>query len=156
MMESDCLSIMENEAEEQLALIAETRARLADRQDEDAHECAERQVVPPRRYQAIGLGIGNGWFAVVIAVVVVGEGVLVGAYRRTMGVWTETWDGFPRWTVWVAFGVALVLFVASAAVRLWTALVWPVWVLAAVTAVGFVVLGRWTDAVWRRRLRADA
>src|SRR5665647_156153 len=54
MMESDCLSIMENEAEEQLALIAETRARLADRQDEDAHECAERQVVPPRRYQAIG------------------------------------------------------------------------------------------------------
>src|SRR5665647_896637 len=31
MMESDCLSIMENEAEEQLALIAETRARLADR-----------------------------------------------------------------------------------------------------------------------------
>src|SRR5665648_471856 len=144
MMESDCLSIMENEAEEQLALIAETRARLADR------------LVPPRRYQAIGLGIGNGWFAVVVAVVVFGEGVLVGAYRRTMGVWTATWDGFPRGTVWVAFGVALVLFGASAAVRLWTALVWPVWVIAAVTAVAFVVLGRWTDAVWRRRLRADA
>lgn len=147
---------MENEADEQLALIADTRARLADR------------LVTPWWYHlslgalmgvlvlAIGLGIGNGWFAVVVAVVVVGEGVLVGAYRRTMGVWTETWDGFPRWTVWVAFGVALVLFVASAAVRLWTALVWPVWGLAAVTAVGFVVLGRWTDAVWRRRLRADA
>src|SRR5665647_931680 len=109
MMESDCLSIMENEAEEQLALIAETRARLADR------------LVTPWWYHlslgalmgvlvlAIGLGIGNGWF-----------------------------------------GVALVLFGASAAVRLWTALVWPVWVIAAVTAVAFVVLGRWTDAVWRR------
>lgn len=156
MTESDCLSIMENEAEEQLALIAETRARLADR------------LVTPWWYHlslgalmgvlvlAIGLGIGNGWFAVVVAVVVVGEGVLVGAYRRTMGVWTETWDGFPRWTAWVAFGVALVLFGASAAVHLWTALVWPVWVIAAVTAVAFVVLGRWTDAVWRRRLRADA
>src|SRR5665648_1128302 len=85
MMESDCLSIMENEAEEQLALIAETRARLADR------------LVTPWWYHlslgalmgvlvlAIGLGIGNGWFAVVVAVVVFGEGVLVGAYRRTMG-----------------------------------------------------------------------
>ena len=147
---------MENEAAEQLALIAETRARLADR------------LVTPWWYHlslgalmgvlvlAIGLGIGNGWFAVVVAVVVVGEGVLVGAYRRTMGVWTATWDGFPRSTVWVAFGVALVLFVASAAVRLWTAVVWPIWVLAAVAVVGFVALGRWTDAVWRRRLRADA
>ena len=26
---------------------------------------------------------------------------------------------------------------------------------AAITAVSFGVLGRWTDAVWRRRLRAD-
>src|SRR5665648_957153 len=129
MMESDCLSIMENEAEEQLALIAETRARLADR------------LVTPWWYH-LSLGALMG--------------VLVGAYRRTMGVWTATWDGFPRGTVWVAFGVALVLFGASAAVRLWTALVWPVWVIAAVTAVAFVVLGRWTDAVWRRRLRADA
>jgi len=147
---------METEAEEQLALIAETRARLADR------------LVTPWWYHlslgalmgvlvlAIGLGIGDGWFAVVVAVVVVGEGVLAGAYRRTMGVWTATWDGFPRSTVWVAFGVALVLFPASAAVRLWTAVVWPIWVLAAITAVGFVALGRWTDAVWRRRLRADA
>src|SRR5665647_1898343 len=132
MMESDCLSIMENEAEEQLALIAETRARLADR------------LVTPWWYHlslaglmgvlvlAIGLGIGNGWFLLVVVVVVVGEGVLVGAYRRTMGVWTATWDwdGFPRWTVWLAFGVALVLFVASAAVHLWTTLVWPVWVLS--------------------------
>src|SRR5665648_1059666 len=129
MMESDCLSIMENEAEEQLALIAETRARLADR------------LVTPWWYH-LSLGALMG--------------VLVRAYRRTMGVWTATWDGFPRGTVWVAFGVALVLFGASAAVRLWTALVWPVWVIAAVTAVAFVVLGRWTDAVWRRRLRADA
>src|ERR1035437_6402063 len=91
------------------------------------------------------------WFALVVAVVVVGEGVLIGAYRSTMGVWTATWDGFPSSTVWVAFGVALALFAASAAVHLWAAVVWPIWVLAAVTVVGFVALGRWTDVVWRRR-----
>ena len=147
---------MENEAEAQLALIAATRGRLAER------------LVTPWWYHlslgalmgvlalAIGLGIGKGWFVVVVAVVVVGEGVLVGAYRRTMGVWAERWDGFPRWALWVASGVALVLFVAAAAVHLWTALVWPVWILATATAVGFVVLGRWTDAVWRRRLMVDA
>jgi len=52
--------------------------------------------------------------------------------------------------------VGLALVSAAAAVRLSTVIVWPVWVLAAVMFVHMVVLGRWTDAVWRARLHADA
>jgi cation transport ATPase len=147
---------MENEAEEQLALIADTRARLAARLTTPWWYHLSLAALMGVLVLAIGFGVGTGWFGLVVAVVVVGEGVLIGAYRSTMGVWTATWDGFPSSTVWVAFGVALALFAASAAVHLWTAVVWPIWVLAAVTVVGFVALGRWTDAVWRRRLRADA
>ena len=147
---------MENEAEEQLALIAEARARLAERLATPWWYHLSLAALMGGLSLAIGFGLGTGWFALVVAVVVVGEVVLVRAYRRTMGVWTATWDAFPSSMVWIAFGMALVLFSASAAVHLWAAVIWPVWVFAAVTVVGFVVLGHWTDAVWRRRLRADA
>jgi hypothetical protein len=147
---------MESKAEEQLALIAETRARLAERLSTPWWYHLSLAALMGVLVVAIGFGAGTGWFALAVVVVVVGEVVLFRAYRRTMGVWTATWDGFPSSTVWVAFGAALVLCVASASMHLWTTVVWPVWALAAVTVVGFVLLGRGTDAVWRARLRADA
>ena len=147
---------METEAEKQLALIADTRARLADQLTTPWWYHLSLAALMGILVLAIGLGLRNGWLAMVFVVVAFGEGVLIGAYRSTMGVWTATREVFPRWTFWVTFGAALVLFAASAAVHLWTAVLWPAWVLAAVTAVVFVALGRWTDAVWRRRLRVAA
>src|SRR5450830_505522 len=156
MTESDCLSVMETDAERQLALIADTRARAADRLVTPWWYHVALGVLMGTLVLAVGLGFGTWWYVVVVALVLVGEGVVVGAYRRVMRVWTTTWDAFPRWAIWIGFGVGLALVSAAAAVRLSTVIVWPVWVLAAVMFVHMVVLGRWTDAVWRARLRADA
>jgi hypothetical protein len=144
---------MESEAEKQLALITDARARLADKLTTPWWYHLSLAALVGGFVLAFGLDLSNVWRAVVVCVLLFGEGVLIGAYWNTMGVRTAVRAAFPRSTFWVTFGVYLTLVGASWAMRLWTAATWPVWALGAATVVIFVALGRWTDAVWRRRLR---
>jgi len=144
---------METDAERQLSLIADARVRAADHLVTPWWYHLSLGVLMSGLVLANGLGFGTWWFAVVVALVLAGEAMLVSAYRRVMGVWTTTGEIVPRWVILVGFGVAIALVGAAVGVRLWTGLLWPVWVLAAAMFVYMVVLGRWMDVVWRKRLR---
>lgn len=147
---------MESDAEDRLALVADARARASDGLATPWWYHLTLAALTSALVLAIGLGLGTWWYAVVVVLVLVGEGVVVRAYRRTVGVWATTWDTFPRWALWLAFGVGLAPVVAAGVVRLWVGWAWPVWVLAALMFGYMVVLGRWSDGVWRARMRAAA
>jgi hypothetical protein len=147
---------MENEGAEQLAIIAETRAAVAD-----------RLITPWWYHPALGLmlagytvGLSLGGTAVrfaAVALFLAGCGVLVTVYRRRTGVWISGFDAgrASRWAkaLGALAGVALA---ASWSIAYWTDLTWPVWCLAAVAFAGAVLLGRRFDTALREQLRAGA
>lgn len=145
---------MENENVDQLAVIAEARAALAD-----------RLTTPWWYHPALGLLMAGYVLAISFASTAVrtaagvlflaGGWGLVSVYRRLTGVWVSGFDA-GRASRWAKATGALVgsVLAAAWAVAYWTELTWPAWCLAAVAFVGAVVLGRRFDTALRAQLRA--
>jgi predicted Na+-dependent transporter len=146
---------MERQDMEQLSIITEARAAVADR------------LITPWWYHPIlglllagylvGLSLGSNAVRVITAVLfAIGCGLLVRAYRHLTGVWVSGVDaGRPiRWARALA-AVVLACFTASWGIAYWTELTWPVWCLAAVVFVSTVILGRRFDTAQREQLRAN-
>ena len=87
-----------------------------------------------------------------------GMGGLVGAYRRTTGLWVDLGNAGPRarrW--WGLYAAILASTIGAALVASVTPVSYPAWVavaLAVVTLVATVVLGRRIDAVLREEIRS--
>ena len=87
-----------------------------------------------------------------------GMGGLVGAYRRTTGLWVDLGNAGPRsrrW--WVLYAVILASTIGAALVASVTPLSYPAWFAVALTVITFiatVVLGRRIDAVLREEIRS--
>ena len=148
---------MENSASEQLALVAQARAAVADR------------LTTPWWYHPVlglllagylvALSFGDALVtAVAIAVFAVGCATLASTYRRLYGVWLSGLSDAGAARPWLAvLGVLVATSMATAwLVARWTSLNWPVWALAALVLVATVVLGRRCDAALRAQLRAGA
>jgi hypothetical protein len=145
---------MESNGVEDLSVIAEARAAIAD-----------RLVTPWWYHPALGLlmagyvlALGLGDTVVKIAsgiLVVVGGAALARAYRRLTGVWVSGFDAGPasRWAAALG-GLAGLAGVTAWGLGASTDLRWPVWCLALVMVAASVVLGRRFDTALRAQLRA--
>lgn len=148
---------MESNSAEDLSLIADTRAAVAD-----------RLVTPWWYYPALGLliavfvlayGLGNIGVALGgAALCAAGCGLLARAYRRLTGIWISGFDAVGSARRWAqAMGaLAGVSVAASWVFGHYTDLSWLVWGFAAVAGAGSVFLGYRFDAALRAQLRAGA
>lgn len=156
-MECYWLSDMENSPAEQLDLVAQARASVAD-----------RLVTPWWYHPVLGLMLGGylvalsiGDIVVTVVAIVLFAGacvVLASAYRRRYGIWITGADAGPAARPWLLalMGVVGVAMTASVLIVRETSLFWPSWCLAAVVVVATTVLGRRCDAALRAQLRAGA
>jgi hypothetical protein len=145
---------MESQSGEQLAIIAEARAAVADR------------LTTPRWYHPIlglllagyivALSLGSTVVkAVAVVLFVAACGALASTYRRLTGLWISGFHAgrAGRWAK--ALGALVAVATATSwSIAYWTELTWPVWCLAAVAFVSAVVLGRRFDTALRAQLRA--
>ncbi|MBT2233682.1 hypothetical protein [Nonomuraea sp. NEAU-A123] len=145
---------MERNSAEDLSLIAEARAAIADR------------LITPWWYHPIlglllagfVLAFGLGGAAVKIGgvvLLVVGSAALARAYRRLTGFWVSGFEAGPagRWLGALGWLTALAT-VAALGIGGLTDLLWPVWCLAMAQFVGTIVLCRRFDIALRAYLRA--
>ena len=147
---------MENQEQDALAVIAQTRAAVADR------------LVTVWWYHpllglllagyVVGICLGSTLVRSITALVfVLGCLGLMQAYRRLTGIWISGFGAgrASRWAQALS-ALAIATMAAGWAVAFWTDLTWPVWALAAVAFAGTVVLGRQFDVALRAQLRAGA
>lgn len=146
---------MENEPDEQLAIIAQARVAVADR------------LVTPWWYHPVlglllagyvaALSLGSNVVKLAGGVLfIAGCMVLVNRYKRMTGVWISGFDARGR-AAWWAKGLGLligVVIITAWAIAYFTNLAWMVWCLAALAFVATIVLGRRFDAALRAQLRA--
>ena len=155
-MECDWFSTMESQYTEQLAVIADTRAAVADR------------LITPWWYHPIlglllagyvvAISLGSTVVkAVAVVLFVVACGALARTYRRLTGVWISGFEAgrAGRWAKGLG-GLVAVVTLTAWATAYWANLTWPVWCLAVAAFVGTVVLGRRFDTALRAQLRAGA
>ncbi len=145
---------MENKGTEDLAIIAEARAAVADR------------LITPWWYHPVfglllagyvlGVSLGDTNAKLTTSLMFFTAClVLATAYRRLTGVWVSGFDAGPagRWAK--ALGAVLgVTAAAGWAITSWTDLSWPAWCLAAVALIAGIGLGRRFDTALRAQLRA--
>lgn len=145
---------MESKSVEDLAIIAEARAAVADR------------LITPWWYHPIfglllagyvlGVSLGDTAGRLTASLIFFTACLaLAAAYRRLTGIFVSGFDAgrAGRWAkaVGVLVGVAAG---AGWAITYWTDLSWPAWCLAAVACAGGIVLGRRFDVALRAQLRA--
>lgn len=147
---------MENQSEEQLSIIAETRAAVADRLTTPWWYHPALGLLLAGYIVAFSLG-GTLVRAAGAALLIAGCLLLMNAYRRLTGVWISGFDAgrASRWAK--AMGaLAAVAMLMSWGIARWTELTWPLWVLFVATFAGTVLLGRRFDTALRAQLRAGA
>ncbi len=148
---------MENQHSDQLAIIAQARAAVADRLTTPWWYHPILGLLLAGYIVAVSLG-STAVKAIAIVLFLAACGALAGAYRRLTGIWISGLDARGRAARWArALGVLVAAaMVTSWSVSYWTELTWPVWCLAAVAFAGAVFLGRRFDTALRAQLRAGA
>ena len=145
---------MENEIDDQLTIITDARAAVADR------------LVTPWWYHPIlglllsayvvALSFGSALVIAVSIVLFIGAcGLLVSTYRRMTGLWVSGFDATGRAGRWArALGIVVGVVTGGAwGIAYLTDLRWPVWSLAAVVLAAVVIIGRRFDLSLRAQLR---
>lgn len=146
---------MENDAERQLALIADTRARLAERLPTPWWYHLSLGLVVGGMVAGLALGFGEPEGLLVVLGLVAVEVVVMLVHRNRAGVWSVAWDGYPRAYLWALCAVLGVLLTVACLVAARTDRTWPVVALAVAATVSYVTCGRVADARWRTALRTS-
>ena len=140
MLESDSLSNMETDGpsfEGDLDAIASARAAIVERSRTPRWYFALVGVLIALLVLVIGLGIGTWWYLPAILIVVVAEGIVIGAHRHATGT-SVPGSAWPAW-VWAwSAGLAVVPVLAAVALHFGGA---PAWTIVLVAVAGGLAAG---------------
>ena len=153
MLESDSLSNMETDDHsfaDDLDTIASARAAIVRRSSTPTWYFPLVGVLIAVLVLTIGLGMGTWWYLPAILIVVVAEGVVIGAHRRATGtsVPAFTW---PAWLWAWSLGLAAVPVLAAVALNSSGA---PAWTIVLVAVAGGLSAG-FGSAILNRRWEAS-